>query len=131
MPDTRTQGGTSIRLLPQQREGSCRFNGPFVATRNAVDRFGDRVILTAVEFVRKEALARGGLDYFQVLDVGGERLWLIDDVVVVMALLTAARQDLDDGDADRDNDTGRMGRRSEPPNLHGLPPRPLFCKVAE
>ena len=87
MSDTRTQDDTAITLLPQEQEGACKFSGRFVATRNAVERFGDGVTLTALELVRKQVALRGGMDYLQVLKVGGERLWIIDDVSVVTALL--------------------------------------------
>ena len=82
-----TQQECPIRLLPQEREGRCRFDGPFVATRNASNKFGDGVILAALGVVKARVAAEGGLDYFQVLDIGGERLWLIDDASVVTALL--------------------------------------------
>ena len=85
MPDVQSE--SSIRLLPQEREGRCHFNGPFVATRHALERFGDGVILAALELVRKRAARKAGLDYLQVLDVGGEKLWVIDDLSVVTVLL--------------------------------------------
>ena len=79
--------GRSIRLLPQEREGQCRFDGQFVATQNALNRFGDDVVLSALDLVKKEVLAKGGMNRFQVLDVDGKRLWIIDDAPVVTALL--------------------------------------------
>jgi len=85
MPDV--QNESSLRLLPQEREGRYHFNGPFVATRDALERFGDGVILAALELVRRQAALQAGLDYLQVLEVGGEKLWVIDDVSVVTVLL--------------------------------------------
>ena len=87
MPNTRTQNDAAITLLPQQQEGTYKFNGPFVATRNALERFGHSAILTALALVKNQVASNGGMDYLQVLDVGGERLWIIDDVSVVTALL--------------------------------------------
>ena len=77
----------SIELLPQEKEGACRFNGQFVATRNAVNRFGDEIIVTALRLVHDQVARNNGMDYLQALKIDGERLWIIDDGDVVTALL--------------------------------------------
>ena len=76
-----------IKLLPQEKEGDCRFKGQFVATRNALDRFGQAAILAALLMLRKKASEGASLDYLQVFEVNGQRLWIIDDGDVVTALL--------------------------------------------
>jgi hypothetical protein len=43
-----------VRLLPQEQVGNCRFSGRFVATSNAVERFGENVIVTALQTLRQE-----------------------------------------------------------------------------
>ena len=75
-----------IRLLPQEQEGTCKFNGQFVATRNALDRFGQAVILAALLMLREKVKRGASLDYLQVFEISGERLWIIDDGDVVTAL---------------------------------------------
>ncbi len=77
----------TIRLLPQEKEGNYQFNGRFVATRNAVSKFGGPVIIAAHLMLLKQVEQKGGLDYLQVFDIDGERLWFIDDVSHVTALL--------------------------------------------
>ena len=75
-----------IRLLPQEQEGKCQFNGQFVATRNAVDYFGQVAILAAWLMLQKKASEGAHLDYLQVFEVNGERLWIIDGGGLVTAL---------------------------------------------
>ena len=77
----------TIRLLPQEQEGNYKFNGRFVATSNAIDKFGQAVIVAAHMTLLKEVERRNGLDYLQVFEVEGERLWFIDDVTHVTCLL--------------------------------------------
>jgi len=81
-----TQKPIEIRLLPQEQEGLCKFNGQFVATRNALDHFGLEPIVTALGMLRKKAEEGASLDYLQVFEIDGERLWIIDDVDAVTAL---------------------------------------------
>jgi hypothetical protein len=76
-----------ILLLPQEQEGTYMFDGQFVATRAAIDKFGDALIVGAHILLQKEVARRGGLDYLQVFDINGERLWFIDDITHVTALL--------------------------------------------
>ncbi|MHC4536925.1 MAG: hypothetical protein ACYS6K_23505 [Planctomycetota bacterium] len=77
----------TIKLLPQEKEGDYQFSGPFVSTRAALDKFGQAVIIAAHIMLLKEVKRKGGLDYLQVLEVDGERLWFIDDVSYVTCLL--------------------------------------------
>jgi hypothetical protein len=76
-----------IKLLPQEQKGTYKFNGQFVATKAAVEKFGEAVIIGAHIMIQKVVQREGGLDYLQVFDIDGERLWLIDDVTHVTALL--------------------------------------------
>jgi hypothetical protein len=76
-----------IKLLSQGKEGSYRFNGEFVATRHAIGKFGDAAIVACHMMLLKEVKQKEGLDYLQVFDMGGERLWFIDDVSHVTCLL--------------------------------------------
>ena len=76
-----------ITLLPQEREGDRKFDGRFVATRAAHESFGELTIIRALGTVRKQVTLKGGLSYLQVLDIDGQKLWLIDDGEVVTALL--------------------------------------------
>ena len=77
----------TIKLLPQKAEGSCQFNGQFVATKNATDKFGKAVIVACHLMLLKEVKRKSGLDYLQVFEVDGEKLWFIDDVSHVTCLL--------------------------------------------
>ncbi|HBG26120.1 MAG: hypothetical protein A2Y10_16330 [Planctomycetes bacterium GWF2_41_51] len=76
-----------IKLLPQEQEGSYQFNGQSVATRNAIDKFGNEVIIAAHIILLKKVKEKGGLDYLQVFEIDGEKLWFIDDVDHITALL--------------------------------------------
>ena len=76
-----------ITLLPQEREGDRTFDGRFVATRAAHETFGEMTIIRALGRLRKAVVLKGGLDRLQILDVDGQKLWVIDDVSVVTALL--------------------------------------------
>lgn len=86
-PVTENFGKKIIRLLPQEQEGNYTFAGNFVATRNAIEKFGHAVIIAAHIMLLKKVKEKGGLDYLQVFEVDGERLWLIDDVTHVTCLL--------------------------------------------
>lgn len=77
----------TIKLLPQEKEGNYKFDAKFVATRAAVEKFGAAVIVACHMMLLKEVKRKGGLDYLQVFEVDGERLWFIDDVSHVTALL--------------------------------------------
>ena len=76
-----------IKLLPQEKEGHYKFSGRFVATRCAIEKFGDSVIIAAHIIWQKQAKQKGGLDYLQVFEIDGQRLWFIDDVTHVTCLL--------------------------------------------
>jgi len=77
----------TIKLLPQEKAGNYQFNGRFVATTNAVSKFGQAVIIAAHLMLQKQVQLRGGLDYLQVFEIDGEKLWFIDDISHVTALL--------------------------------------------
>jgi len=79
--------GETIKLIPGEKEGTYKFNGQFVATRNAIAKFGEPMILAAYTMLQREVSKEGGLDYLQVLEIDGERLWFIDDVSHVTCLL--------------------------------------------
>ncbi len=76
-----------IKLLPQEREGDYQFSGRFVATRCAVEKFGEAVIIATHLILQKQVKQKSGLDYLQVFEVDGQRLWFIDDVTHVTCLL--------------------------------------------
>ena len=80
-------GRKSIKLLPQEQEGRYQFSGQFVATRSVVDKFGEEVIIACHIILLKKVKQRGGLDYLQVFEIDGQRLWFIDDVTHVTCLL--------------------------------------------
>lgn len=63
------------------------FNGRFVATRAAIEKFGEAVIVAAHIMLLKEVKRKSGIDYLQVFEVDGEKLWFIDDVSHVACLL--------------------------------------------
>ncbi|MBM4086629.1 MAG: hypothetical protein FJ272_17735 [Planctomycetes bacterium] len=88
----------TLTLLPQEQEGHCKFTClrrsrrgrqavQFVATRNALEKFGWEVIVAALKLVQEQVAQKGGMDYLQVLEINGERLWIIDDGDVVTSLL--------------------------------------------
>ncbi|HBG60721.1 MAG: hypothetical protein A2Y10_13025 [Planctomycetes bacterium GWF2_41_51] len=76
-----------IKLLPQEQEGKYMFSSQFVSTRHAIDKFGEAVIIAAHIILLKAVKEKGGLDYLQVLEIDGQKLWFIDDVDHVTALL--------------------------------------------
>ena len=76
-----------IKLLPQEREGKYKFSGKFVATRCAIEKFSEGVIVVTHLILQKQAKQKGGLDYLQVFEIDGQRLWFIDDVTHVTCLL--------------------------------------------
>ena len=76
-----------VKLLPQEQSGVCTFAGQFVATRTALDRFGEETVLAALAAIRTQARLKTGLDRLQVLEIDDSRLWIIDDGDVVTALL--------------------------------------------
>jgi len=76
-----------IKLLPQEKEGSYKFNGNFVSTSNAIEKIGQETIFAAYLILLKRVAEKGGLDYLQVFEIDGQRLWFIDDVTHVTALL--------------------------------------------
>jgi hypothetical protein len=77
----------TIKLLPQEKEGTYLFNGKFVATRSAIEKFGEAVIVAVHIMLQKEVKQKGGLDYLQVFEIDGEKLWFIDDISHVTCLL--------------------------------------------
>ena len=86
-PNLQPTHNKTIKLLPQEHEGTYRFEGQLVATTAAINKFGDAVIIAAHMTLLKEVKRKGGLDYLQVFDVDGEKLWFIDDVSHVTCLL--------------------------------------------
>lgn len=50
----------TIKLLPQEKEGNYTFSGRFVATRNAIEKFGNTVIVAAHIMLLKEVKQRKG-----------------------------------------------------------------------
>jgi hypothetical protein len=87
LPADKTFEKRTIKLLPQEKEGSYKFSGRFVATRCAIAKFGDAVIITCHIILQKQVKQKGGLDYLQVFEIDGQKLWFIDDVSHVTALL--------------------------------------------
>ena len=86
-PQKQLTSHKSIRLLPQEHDGNCTFNGQFVATPAAIEEFGQATIIAAHLILRQQVEHRGGLDYLQVFEINGQRLWFIDDVNHVTCLL--------------------------------------------
>jgi len=80
-------GKKTIKLLPQEKEGIYKFNGRFVATKAALSKFGPEIIVMAHIMLCKKVKEKDGLDYLQVFNIDGEKLWFIDDVSHVTALL--------------------------------------------
>ena len=76
-----------IKLLPQETEGNYTFTGNFVSTPAAIEKFGHEIIVAAHIILMRKAKQTGGLDYLQVFEVDGQRLWFIDDESHVTALL--------------------------------------------
>jgi hypothetical protein len=86
-PIEKTFNKKMIKLLPQEKEGSYKFSGRFVATRCAIEKFGEGVIVGAHFILQKQVKHKGGLDYLQAFEIDGQRLWFIDDVTHVTCLL--------------------------------------------
>ena len=77
----------TIKLLPQEREGLYQFDGKFVSTTAAIGKFGEAVIIAAHILLQKQVKKKGGLDYLQIFDIDGDKLWFIDDCSHVTCLL--------------------------------------------
>jgi hypothetical protein len=77
----------TIRLLPQEKEGQYQFSGRFVSTHSVIEKFGKAVIIATHITPLKEVKRKGGLDYLQVFEIDGDKLWFIDDVMHVTCLL--------------------------------------------
>jgi len=77
----------TIKLLPQEKEGSYQFSGKFVSMRDAIDKFGEAVIIACYTTLLKEVKRKAGLDYLQVFEIDNERLLFIDDASRVAVLL--------------------------------------------
>ena len=86
-PIIQTFGKKVIKLLPQEKEGGYQFNSKFVATSRVIEKFGEAIIIACHITLLKEVKRKGGLDYLQVFEVDGEKLWFIDDVSHVTCLL--------------------------------------------
>ena len=86
-PVEQSFGKHVIKLLPQEKEGNYQFSGQFVVTRNASEKFDEPLIIVAHIVLQKIVKTYGGLDYLQVLEIDGQRLWFIDDVTHVTCLL--------------------------------------------
>lgn len=86
-PLRKPAGKKCIKLLPQEREGTYWFQGRSVVTKAALEKFGEAVIAAAFIMLEGQVKQKGGLDYLQVFDIDGQRLWFIDDVSHVTALL--------------------------------------------
>jgi hypothetical protein len=86
-PQNQPTSHKPIRLLPQEQDGDCKFNGQFVATPAAIEKFGQATIITAHLILHQQVERCGGLDYLQVFDINGQRLWFIDDISHVTCLL--------------------------------------------
>ena len=87
VPIKQPTNNKTIKLLPQEKEGNYKFNGRFVTTAAAIEKFGEAVIVAAHIMLLKQVKQNGGLDYLQVFEVDGEKLWFIDDVSHVTCLL--------------------------------------------
>lgn len=86
-PKKQPTSNRSIRLLPQEQDGTCKFSGQFVATPAATEKFGQATIIAAHLILRRQVERYGGLDYLQVFEINGQRLWFIDDISHVTCLL--------------------------------------------
>ena len=79
----------NIKLLPQGKEGSYKFNGRFVATHAAIEKFGEAVIVAA-----HMMLLKGGVRHSRALDngirgrAGRVNFCARNDPAIVMAGLT-------------------------------------------
>jgi len=52
-----------------------------------MERFGQAIILAALLVLRMRLQDGASLDYLQVFEIDGARLWIIDDGAVTTALL--------------------------------------------
>ena len=83
-----------IELLPQECEGTYKFNGQIVYTRGIESEFGDLVFKLIADTMQllKPLISKNKADYLQVviaeLENGRKiRVWVIDDVTHVTFLL--------------------------------------------
>ena len=80
-------------LQPQEipldhEESDCRFNTDLHATPGSIEQFGQVTILECFQLLMMKAEEHDGIDRLQVFKTpSGKRLWLIDDLSHVTALL--------------------------------------------
>ena len=72
--------------VPHKAKASCYFfspteNKPFVATRAALEQFGEMTIVVCLKELQAEARKHDGLDYLQVFESSDKMklLWFIED----------------------------------------------------
>lgn len=83
-----------IKLLPQECEGTYKFNGQIVYTRGIESEFGDLVFKLIADTIQllKPLINENKADYLQVviaeLENGRKiKVWIIDDVSHITFLL--------------------------------------------
>ena len=83
-----------IKLLPQECEGTYKFNGQIVYTRGIESEFGDLVFKLIADTIQllKPLINENKADYLQVViaelnDVRKIKVWVIDDVSHITFLL--------------------------------------------
>ena len=64
-PITQMFGKKTIKLLPQETKGKYMFDGQFVATRAALEKFGEGVVIACHLIIKKQVNKKRGLVLFQ------------------------------------------------------------------
>ncbi len=84
----------NIKLLPQECEGTYKFNGQIVYTRGIESEFGDLVFKLVADTMQllKPLINENKADYLQVViaelnDGRKIKVWIIDDVSHITFLL--------------------------------------------
>lgn len=65
---------------PQEQEGTYFFSGKFVATKTVTEELSEIEILTIYQEIQKLVKEKNGLDYLQVFEKNGQRLFFIDQL---------------------------------------------------
>ncbi len=78
-----------IKLLPQEQSTNAKFNSTVYVTAGFQEKFKDHpdICIKILNEIRKRVASEEGADYFQLAEVNGEKLYIIDDTTHVTFLL--------------------------------------------
>ncbi len=78
-----------IQLLPQEQSTNAKFDSTIYVTAGFQEKFKNHpdLCIKILREIWKRAASKEGADYFQVAEVNGKKLFIIDDITHVTFLL--------------------------------------------